>query len=212
MEKTGSESSTLPRHRGVVVYHGNYTYTGEVWGDWPHGQGNYTYANKDTYTGSSVLGRPDGFGVYRFANGGVYTGFFSYGKFSGIGTYEDEKNIYKGQWRADCKHGVFIRTNKITKRSQRQVWIQGKRQQTVERSYCPPETLITTEKRYKVIKKRASKYKGVAKKCVCCEEEFANATNEACGHVYACYGCLSQCESCGICKTPITSVIQLYNC
>ena len=177
---------------GIILLDSNYTYEGDIFDNEPHGKGVFTYFNGDKYVGECKFGKIDGFGMYYYKNGSTYTGFFSYGKINGIGTFEDAKNIYKGTWRNDKKHGLFYRTRKHTYTSFLQKWSNGKFKSSKEIQYIQPETLITIKKNpiFKKKKYRVN-YKGNAKLCIGCYDNNTNATNIKCGHVILCYNCLN---------------------
>ncbi len=196
---------------GIVILASNYTYEGSIFNKEPHGKGIFYYANGDKYVGSCKFGKPDGFGIYYFKNGGIYTGFFSFGKIHGIGTYEDEKNIYKGTWRNDKKHGTFLKTNKKKTTTSQQLWIKDKKINNLKIQYIQPAALETTEiNPIRKPKKYQTTYKSKEKKCIICLERTTNATNDRCGHVALCYECLAKCDKCPICRCNIGNIIRLF--
>lgn len=197
---------------GIVILTDNYTYEGKIINKWPHGYGKFQYTNNDTYTGMCKYGKPDGFGTYVFnQNKSVYTGYFSIGKIHGIGTFEDSINIYKGTWRNDKKHGSFYKTNKITFKTYKQIWLKNKLVSSIACQFIQPCSLATTKNNpVKTPKVFQIKFKGVEKLCMACMEKPTNATNIACGHVVMCDECLNKCDKCPICRAPITHVLKLY--
>jgi hypothetical protein len=196
---------------GIVILTSNYTYEGSIFNKEPHGKGIFYYANGDKYIGSCKFGKPDGFGTYYFSKGGMYTGFFSFGKINGIGTYEDGKNVYKGTWRNDKKHGTFLKTSKKHEVSYQQLWIKGKKVDNKQIQYVQPLSLATTkENPVRKPKVYQTAYKGREKKCVVCLEQHTNATNDRCGHVALCYDCLLKCDKCPICRCSMGKVVRLF--
>ena len=199
--------------QGIVILQDNYTYEGCIRNKEPHGKGIFIYNKGDVYRGMCRWGKPDGFGEYNYKSGGKYTGYFSYGRLHGVGTYEDDKNIYKGNWRCDKKHGSFYRTSKVEKTSFLHDWRKGKLVKCKAIEYLEPKTLITL--RYapkRVVKKKKEPYKGNGKTCVACCVNIPNATNVLCGHVVMCEGCLSKCSRCPICRKTMGKIIKLYVC
>lgn len=197
--------------KGIILLKSNYTYEGDIVDDEPHGIGTFEYANGDRYQGECKHGKPDGYGTYYFKSGSRYIGFFSYGRLNGIGTYEDDRNIYKGTWRSDKKHGFFYRTNKIKFDTYMQKWIKNKLINNYQIQYIQPDALRTLKTNpNKKQKKYQISYKGKNKQCIGCYENSTNATNNKCGHVVMCYECLEKCESCPICRSPIETVIKLF--
>jgi hypothetical protein len=198
---------------GIILLKSNYTYEGSIISGDPHGKGIFTYANGDKYTGECKFGKPDGFGNYIYKSGATYNGFFSYGRLHGVGTFEDKKNIYKGSWRCDRKHGIFYRTNKINFSTYLQRWIKGKLNIGNYIQYIQPNALKTTKiNPIKKPKKYQISYKGIDRKCIGCYNKPTNSTNDACGHVTMCFECLSKCDRCPICRAPIGNIIKLYIC
>jgi hypothetical protein len=199
--------------KGIILLKSNYTYEGNIADGDPHGIGRFEYANGDRYSGACKYGQPDGFGLYIYKLGSKLTGFFSYGKIHGVGTYEDERNIYKGNWRSDKKHGMFYRTNKIDKRTYLQKWMRGKLISGNVIQYIQPAALMTTKiNPLKKSKKYQVSYKGDNKQCIGCYDNCTNATNSECGHVVMCINCLNKCDECPICRAPIGKVIKLFIC
>lgn len=212
---------------GVIIDENNYVYEGKILDGEPHGVGIFYFSNGDTYRGKCQFSRLDGFGVYTYKNGSIYTGFFSYGKFHGVGTYEDNEYIYKGQWRNDKKHGMFFKTAKLSFETYTQRWNKGKLILTEKTQYIPPKMLQTSEKnntRKNNTRKsnthirdgntdiKTKKFRGIEKKCIGCCEDSTNSTNANCGHVVMCYNCLKKCDTCPICRSPITNIIKLFIC
>lgn len=196
---------------GIVILTENYTYEGNIFNKHPHGHGKFQYANGDKYIGHCHLGKPDGFGKYIYVNGSTYVGFFTAGKFSGVGTFEDNKNIYKGTWRNDNRHGSFYKTNKITFQSFKQLWIKGKLMSNIPIQYIPPVALQTTKDNpLKKPKVYQTAFKGVEKLCMACMENPTNATNIRCGHVVMCHQCLSRVSKCPVCRAPIQNILKLF--
>ncbi len=198
--------------RGVLILSNNYTYEGTIQHNEPHGYGTFQYANGHTYVGYCALGRPDGFGTYRYNATTTYVGYFSYGKFHGVGTYESQKIVSKGHWRGDRRHGYFLKTNKETNVTTRQLWIKDilKAEETIQ--YIQPAALQTTKdnplKRPKMFQ---MSYKALDKKCIACSNAPMNATVARCGHVCMCYDCLNKCGGkCPICRVEIDRVVKLY--
>mgnify|MGYP001599792926 FL=1 len=197
--------------KGIVISYANYTYEGDIIDKDPHGYGIFKYANGDIYKGHCKYGRPDGFGLYMYKSNAIYTGFFSGGKIHGIGTFEDLKNIYKGTWCNDKKHGMFYRTNKINYKTYLQKWIKGKLIKYHIIQYIQPNALQTTKQNPCNAKtKHQKEFKGCEKKCMLCCEKFINAVNDLCGHVIGCSECLKKCNTCPICRAPIKNIIKLY--
>lgn len=197
--------------KGIIILKSNYTYEGDILNTNPHGKGIFTFSNGDIYKGDCKYGKLDGFGIYRYNSGGTYTGFFSYGKSHGIGTYEDKKNIYKGTWRCDKKHGTFYRTRKKDYTTYIETWIKNKLYKTKEIQYIVPENLQTTKKNpFNKKNKKRILYKGNNRQCIGCENNSINSTNDKCGHVSMCYECLHKCKKCPICRCPIGKIIKLY--
>jgi hypothetical protein len=197
--------------RGIILVRSTYTYEGDIIGDEPHGKGRFDYANGDRYIGECKLSKPDGYGVYYYKSGAKYTGFFSDGKIHGIGTFEDSKNVYKGSWRNDRKHGMFWRTQKLRYQTYLQKWKRGKLISFIERQYIRPECLQTTKQN--PIKKQKTMqiaYKAREKTCIACCAKPTDAVNTGCGHVAVCYDCLLKCDRCPICRCPIKELIRLY--
>lgn len=195
---------------GIVILQDNYTYEGHLRNKEPHGIGTFRYAKGDVYRGMCRWGKPDGFGEYSYKSGGKYKGYFSYGRLHGVGTYEDKKNIYKGNWRCDKKHGTFYRTSKIVKKSFVQDWRKGKLIKYKPIDYVEPKSLITTRHAPGRMIKKKEPYKGVGKTCVACCINVPNATNDLCGHVVMCEECLSKCNRCPICRKAMGKIIKLY--
>ncbi len=199
-----------------------------------HGLGRYEYANGDIYIGNSYYGKIDGFGKYIFKNKNVYIGFFSYGKIHGIGTYYDyiNKTVSKGQWRNDKKHGEFIVSDMLNKSlmsfdkqilfdkqtplnpreltSKICLYIANELKTSEECEYISCNYLQTTKEGKTQSKFKKKQYMGKTKKCVCCEVDNCDSTNDKCGHVALCYNCLIKCDKCPICRVPIGKVIKLY--
>lgn len=199
--------------KGLILLKSNYSYEGDIIDNEPHGKGIFSYVNGDRYTGQCKHGKLDGFGVYTFKSGAKYTGFFSYGKQHGVGTFEDEKNIYKGTWRNDRKHGMFYRTQKQLFNTYLQKYIRGRLINYTTVQYIRPELLLTTKRNPLYSRKKYNiRYKGENKQCIGCYDNSTNATNSKCGHVIMCDKCLSKCETCPICRAPIEHVIKLYIC
>lgn len=197
--------------RGLIILKSNYSYEGDIINNEPHGKGMFTYDNNDIFIGECKYGKPDGFGIYKYKSGARYIGFFSYGKIHGVGTFEDEKNIYKGTWRCDKKHGIFYRTRKATYSTFLQNWIRGKLLNFKETQYIQPAALQTTKDNpIKSHKKYQLQYKGKHNLCLTCCDNCTNATNSKCGHVVMCYECLKKCEKCPICRAPIEKIIRLF--
>lgn len=196
---------------GIVLLMSNYTYEGDIKDNEPHGNGRFDYANGDRYLGACKFGKPDGFGLYTYKSTATYTGFFSYGKIHGVGTFEDTKNIYKGNWRADKKHGMFYRTNKVEKLTYLQKWIKNKLISGTLIQYIQPAALITTKVNpLKKPKKYQISYKGTNRQCIGCQDNSTNSTNSRCGHVVMCIDCLKRCDQCPICRAPIDKIIKLF--
>ena len=197
--------------KGIILLKSNYTYEGDIMDGDPHGIGKFEYANGDRYNGACKYGRPDGFGLYTYRSSATYKGFFSYGKIHGVGTFEDVRNIYKGHWRGDKKHGMFYRTNKIDRITYLQKWIKGKLINGKPIQFIQPIALTTTKTNpLKTPKKYQISYKGDNKQCIGCCNNSTNATNSGCGHVVMCTECLSRCKQCPICRAPIVDVIKLF--
>lgn len=198
---------------GIVLLKSNYTYEGEIKDNDPHGIGRFEYSNGDRYLGACKFGRPDGFGIYTYRSSATYTGFFSYGRIHGVGTFEDTRNIYKGEWRSDKKHGMFYRTNKVDKLTYLQKWIKGKLVKGTPIQYIQPAALLTTRVNpLKKPKKYQISYKGGNKQCIGCDNNSTNAVNSRCGHVVMCVECLGRCDQCPICRAPIDKIIKLFIC
>ena len=176
-----------------------------------NGEHTINYTNGDQYIGNCRFGEPDGFGEYHYHNGGTYSGFFSCGKRHGIGTFEDRKNVYKGTWRGDNKHGRFIRTSKLSSKTYRESWRKNRLIEFTEISYIVPTSLVTskTNPKHKP-KKHYISYKGYDRKCFACLVAPTNSTNDLCGHVAMCYECMSRCDRCSICRAPIGKIIKLF--
>jgi hypothetical protein len=199
--------------KGIILLQDNYSYEGDIQDDLPHGHGVFNYSNGDIYIGKCLYGKPDGYGKYIYKNGATYTGFFSYGKNNGVGTFEDKKNIYKGNWRFDKKHGMFYKTNKLTMISNYQKWLKNRLVENRNIPYVEPKYLQTTKKHpRKTPALRKLTYKGTGKKCMVCIENPVDATNTSCGHIVLCYQCFSKCDRCPICRIPIEKIIKLYIC
>ncbi len=198
--------------RGILILSNNYTYEGTIQHNEPHGFGTFNYANGHKYIGYCVLGRPDGFGTYYFSDSLKYTGYFSYGKFHGVGTYESTKTISKGHWRNDKRHGHFLKTNKETCTTTKQLWIKDKCKLEESIQYIQPMALQTTKdnplKRPKLYQVT---YKALEKKCIACGDMPMNSSIANCGHVCMCYDCLNKCgDRCPICRGPIDQIVRLY--
>jgi hypothetical protein len=211
----------IAKNTGIILSNNNYVYTGELYYEKnnnflknpvAHGLGKYEYINGDQYIGNSCYGKLDGFGKYIYKNKNIFIGFFSYGKIHGIGTYYDNKNklVLKGQWRNDRKHGEFILTHFNKKESQMCLYISDEIKLSESCEYVPVNKLQTfKENPNHSIKKK--EYTGKQKKCICCEINFCNAVNDACGHVSVCHSCLIKCDKCPICRTRINNIIKLYH-
>ena len=196
---------------GIILLKSNYTSEGGIIDGDPHGKGIFQYANGDRYVGECQYGKPDGFGTYTYRSGATYTGFFSYGRLHGVGTFEDKKNIYKGIWRGDRKHGMFYRTRKADCVTYMQKWQKGKLVSGVQVQYIQPVALETTKiNPSKRPKKYQRSFKGVMKKCIACCDAPMNSTNDRCGHVVMCDTCLVKCDRCPICRVPIQNIIKLF--
>ena len=198
--------------KGIILLDHNYTYEGDIVDKDPHGKGIFNFTNGDRYVGECKFGKPDGFGKYTYKTGSTYTGFFSYGKINGIGTYEDNKNIYKGTWRGDKKHGLFYRTSKkgdyVT---YLQKWKKNRLIEFDKIQYIRPEALQTIKKNpAKQEKKYQIRFKGNTKECMICLSKPASSTNDKCGHVVVCGECLKKCNQCPICRCPIGNIIELF--
>jgi len=197
--------------KGLISLTANYSYEGDIVDNEPHGYGIFLYANGDKYIGKCKYGKQDGYGKYLYKSGASYVGFFSYGKIHGIGTFEDKKNIYKGSWRNNIKHGMFYRTRKQDLTTYLQKWTRGKLIGSKRTQYINPELLTTTKKNPRYIqKKHRIQYKGKGLTCITCCDKFVNATNDLCGHVTICAECWSKCDCCPICRSPIGKIITLY--
>jgi len=196
--------------KGILILTNNYTYEGTIQHDEPHGYGEFNYANGHRYVGYCALGRPDGYGTYYYNDKVSYTGYFSFGKFHGIGTYESQKIISKGTWRCDRRHGYFIKTNKETHTTTRQLWVKDKLKAEEPIQYVQPDALFTTkENPLKRQKMYQSVFHGL-KTCIACHENNASAAVVNCGHVCMCYECLNKCEKCPICRGPKDRIIKLF--
>lgn len=110
---------------GNLYWNDEYTYWGEINGDYGHGygiiynknsnlivrmglfaysdimQGAHFYENKNFYIGTFKNGLSDGIGEFYYANGNKYIGDFVNGEFSGQGTMYDSnwEIIYSGEWK-----------------------------------------------------------------------------------------------------------------
>lgn len=196
--------------KGIILQRSNYTYEGDIVDDMAHGKGVFQYANGDTYRGECQFGKPDGYGVYTYKNDSTYTGFFSYGKFNGIGTYEDAKNVYKGTWRFDNKHGTFHCTKKSTHTTYLQKWLKNRMIEGYKTQYIRPEALQTTKKHPHRALKLQRPYNGKERQCMGCYNAPTNATSVDCGHVMMCYECLCKCDRCPMCRAPINRILKLF--
>ena len=176
-------------------------------GSEPHGVGNIIYANNDRYSGTFFYGKFDGYGTYTYDDGSSYTGFFSYGQYNGTGTYENDDIILQGEWRNDKKHGGFFITNKKKFTTSRQIWVDDRRVSNIPMQYMAPN-MLRTENKPSMIRKEPTLNHD--KKCITCIENAADATNNLCGHVCMCYGCLMKVDECPICRCPINLVLKLY--
>lgn len=195
---------------GMINLMSNYTYTGDIVDNMPHGRGVFHYQNGDVYRGECYYGRLDGFGVYNYKNGGKYQGFFSNGKINGIGTYTDARNVYKGTWRLDKKHGMFYCTRLDEPVTYRQKWINGKLVEGVRAQYVEPCFLQTVKQHPRRTVRRAPYNGKNDRRCLACCAAPTNATSAQCGHVVMCYECLGRCDLCPICRVPIVDRIQLF--
>jgi hypothetical protein len=195
---------------GIILLKSNYSYKVGILDNLPHGHGIFKFANNDRYEGDVKYSKPDGFGIYYFKNGATYTGFVSYGKRHGIGTFEDTTNIYKGTWRNDYKHGIFIRTHKINFVTYKQQWSCGKLITSVKIQYIAPECMSTQKLNPFKKGKQRKPFRGIERKCMGCYEKPIDCTNDICGHVAMCYECLSKCDKCPICRAPIQNKIRLF--
>ena len=131
----------------------------------------------------------------------------------GIGTYENYKYIYKGHWRDDKKAGNFIKTNKHKNTTHIQLWVDNNKVENKLIQYIQPAALDTYKHSplFKIYQKKyKNTEKNTEKKCVGCFINSMNATNISCGHISMCYGCLSKCDKCPICRVNITNIIKLY--
>lgn len=196
--------------KGVIILESQYTYEGDIIDNEAHGQGVFVYENGDKYLGGCKFGKHDGFGIYIYKSKSTYTGFFSAGKIHGIGTFEDKKNIYKGIWCHDRKHGMFYKTNKLEYKTYLQKWIKNKLINSVEIQYIQPTALRTVKHLSSKRKKYQKQFRGVEKKCIGCYSNPTNCANIICGHVIMCEGCLNKCDKCPICRAPITQIIRLF--
>jgi len=188
-----------------------YSYTGFTYNGIPHKFGIFTYKNGDVYIGECLLGYFDGYGKYKYKDGSEYCGFFAYDRMDGIGTFENEEIITKGSWRHDMKHGRFTTTEKNTHETYYILYIDDKMVHKQKRQYVPPEHLKTSQKIKKVNKKKKINASNKSEnKCSICYVAHPNATINNCGHVSACYECLSQCNKCPICNSPVDNIIKLY--
>lgn len=198
------------------IFDKDYSYEGELFlkEELPHGNGTFYYSNGDEYTGEIKCGKPDGFGQLKTKTENSYiihTGYFNMGKMNGIGTLDCDTAIRKGNWRNGMKHGDFIKTNKNNQTTYKEFWLKNKLIKSVVIQYRPPETLQTTKRNPKFIKKTNNiYYKGKDKKCAACCEKFTNATNTKCGHIVMCYECLLKCDKCPICRCNIEKIIKLF--
>ncbi len=177
------------------------------------------YFNGDVYKGDIKHDKPDGFGVYQYANKSKHTGFFSNGLPHGILTYETHNTITKGSFRFGKKQGVFYHTLKDLLITYKQIYEDDKLKSFKQVKYIKPEKLITTynkpfykhkKHKHEKINNKDEDHKEEYQKCHGCYTEIINATNANCGHVVMCYGCLSKCSSCPICRKEITQIIKLY--
>jgi hypothetical protein len=197
--------------KGILVLSNNYTYEGDILYNEPHGFGSFHYTNGDRYVGQCQFGRSDGYGTYYYKSGATYIGYFSFGKFHGVGTFEDSKNITKGSWRLDRKHGHFIKTNKIEQTTVRQLWIKHRIRKEETIQYIPPNALKTTAKNpNKQPKTLQITYKGTHIMCIGCSSNPVSACNPQCGHVCMCYDCLNKCDKCPICRCGMEQPIKLF--
>lgn len=198
--------------KGLLFLSNNYTYEGTIQHNEPHGFGTFYYVNGHKYIGYCAFGKPDGFGTYYFNTTTTYTGYFSYGKFHGVGTYESPKTISKGQWRNDKRHGYFLKTNKETCSTSRQLWIKDSHKMEEPIQYIQPSALQTTKDNpIKSKKINQIQYKATPKKCIACDAAYMNCCVANCGHVCMCYDCLIKCNGhCPICRGPIDRIIKLY--
>ncbi len=192
--------------RGIIILKDNYVYEGDIIGDVQHGNGKMIYQNGDIYDGNFSYGKFDGYGKYSYADGASYTGYFLYGMYSGTGTYEDNNIILCGEWRNDYKHGGFFKTNKKEYKTTRQIWVDNICISEIPIQYMSSDMLQTKPK----IHKQTSCVKIHEKKCITCLDNIADSTNNLCGHICMCYGCLLKVDECPICRCPINLVLKLY--
>lgn len=189
----------------------NFTYEGSVLQGKPHGFGVFKYKNGDIYNGECNMGKLEGFGEYKLLNGDKISGYFSNGYINGVGTIETTKIISKGPWINNKKHGVFIKTDKISNKTFAEKYendiLKG---YPIETQYVHPEALITTKYNNTKIKKYLKDY-DPNNNCISCYNNKANSTNTKCGHVVMCHNCLSKCKECPICKSPIEKLLKLYS-
>ncbi len=191
----------------VIEYGNGSVYIGDVREALPHGVGEMFYENGDYYQGDFFYGKYDGYGVYMYAIGASYEGFFSYGKFHGVGTYRTEREISKGTWRSDTRHGVFHVKNLLSGDCTKCVFVEGLLVSKGKSANIENKFFRTYKKREKAPRK--VKITGVPTVCRICFEERNLHCNTKCGHM-ACGECWDKVSVCAVCKAKKETITRLY--
>lgn len=191
----------------IIEYGNGSIYVGGVRSALPHGAGEMFFSNGDRYNGNFYYGKFDGYGLYTYAIGMQYEGFFSYGKFHGVGTYSTMREVSKGTWREDTRHGIFHVKNIISGECSKCIFIDGILTTKTRSLHIDDKYLKTHEKRKDVPRK--IKINADVSVCRICFETRDLLCNTKCGHM-ACEECWKKCAICPVCKEKKESVIKLY--
>lgn len=188
-------------------------------------QDNVLKYNGSYYNGEFRYGMRDGFGTMFIKTAAdehvTRTGYYSFNKSHGIMTYDTPTFVEKGSWRNNMRHGKFITSYKQSKISFESLYVMDKLIVRKPISYVDPATLQTSKFGTKAHRSNncwkdlanaevtaVSRGTNASECIICCGP--LNATSINCGHVVACFNCLSALETCPICRKKITKCLQLY--
>lgn len=159
--------------------------------------------NEYKYEGEFKNGKYHGYGIL-IKNNKKYSGFFKNNEFDGLGTIETDKYIEKGTWKNSMRQGVFKKLCKITEKSYFIEYYKNIAITKKEAKFKFNEFYLNTVKKIEINIKPGN--------CIVCCENNANSVNVQCGHVIACYSCMTnnKLNLCPICRTPNKKVIRLY--
>ncbi|XP_074566690.1 phosphatidylinositol 4-phosphate 5-kinase 6-like isoform X2 [Curcuma longa] len=86
-------------------------YTGQWFGNVPHGQGKYLWTDGCMYEGEWQHGKTMGKGKFSWPSGATYEGRFKGGFMDGYGTYIGALgDTYRGTWSMNLKHGHGVKS------------------------------------------------------------------------------------------------------